>query len=119
MKLEEQIADLDKKNAQTPSPDLYTIENLLLKNQSNIYEHGDRAGEVLARQLKGARAKQIIKGVKSQNGEIVTDQLGINDAFQCYYHDLYSSNNSCDPLFNFFRDLSIPTLSLQFTVARD
>lgn len=113
MELEEQIADLDKKNAQTPSSDLckerlklnteydiltsHTIENVLLKNRSNIYEHGDRAEEVLARQLKGARAKQITEGVKSQDSEIVTDQLGINDAFQCYYHDLYSSNNSCDP----------------------
>lgn len=125
MELEEHIADLDKKNAQTPSPDLHkeclilnteydiltshTIENVLLKNRSNIYEHGDRAGEVLARQLKGATAKQVIKAVKMQNGEIITDQLDINDAFQCYYHNLYSSNNSYDvsSSSNFFRDLPI------------
>ena len=73
VEMEEQIADLDKKSAQTPSPDLYkerlklnteydiftshTIENLLLKNRRNIYEHGDRAEEVLARQLKHARGE--------------------------------------------------------------
>lgn len=87
---------------------------LLLKNRSNIYEHGDKAGEFLARQLKGARAKQTINGVMLENDEVVTDQQQINDAFQRYYKDLYSSNNACNSnlLSDFFRGLHIPTLSL-------
>lgn len=135
--LERQIADLDNRNAQTPSLDLYKdrlkltseynmltsyhIECLLLKNRSNFYEHGDKAGEVLARQLKGARAKQVINGVKSQNGKMITDQSGINEMFQQYYQDLYTSNSSNDPtLFsNFFRELPIPTLSLEHVSALD
>lgn len=95
--LERQIADLDNRNAQAPSPSFYKdriklvseydrltthhIEQLLLKNRSNTYEHGDKAGEILARQLKGARAKQLISGVQLQNGEVVTDQSNINQLF--------------------------------------
>lgn len=128
VELERQIADLDARNAQSPSPDLYKerlklksehdlltshrIEYLLLKNQSTTYEHGDRAGEILARQLKGTRSKQAINGVTLQNG--VTDQLGIIDAFKSYYQELYSSNICSDPIlvYNFFRDLPIPTIPL-------
>lgn len=135
--LESRIADLDSRNAQNPSQDLYkerlklgaeydiltsrSTEYLLLKNRSNMYEHGDKAGEVLARQLKGARAKQTINGVGSQSGGIITDQKGINDAFQCYYRKLYSSDNLCNPhlLENFFRHLPIPTLSPEQVSALD
>lgn len=64
--LEKQIADLDNRNSRNPSPKLYkerlklgaeydvlashSIEYLLLKNRSDTYEHGDKAGEILARQ---------------------------------------------------------------------
>lgn len=137
IELEGQIADLDNKNAQNPSPDLYkerlklrseydmltshSIEYLLLKNRSNIYEHGDKAGEILAKQLKGARAKQVINGVTAQDGKTVTDQLEINQVFQHYYKDLYNSNDLHDPslISNFFKDLPIPVLSSDQVLALD
>jgi len=127
--LESRIADIDIKNARAPSQDLYkerlklsaeydlltsqTIEYLLLKNRSDLYEHGDKVGEILSRQLKGTTAKQTIRGVKSQHVGVTTDQQGINNAFQQYYEEIYSSNNLCnsDLLENFFKDLPIPTLS--------
>uniref|UniRef100_A0A672GJR5 Reverse transcriptase domain-containing protein n=1 Tax=Salarias fasciatus TaxID=181472 RepID=A0A672GJR5_SALFA len=71
------------------------------------------SGEALARQLKSARAKQTINGVISLDGGTITDHQGINDAFQRYYYNLYSSDSVDDPnlLFDFFKDLNIPTLS--------
>lgn len=127
--LEKQISDLDNRNSQNPSPNLYkerlklrmehdlitshSIEYLLLKNRTDSYEHGEKTGEHLARQLKAARAKQTINGIMLQDGTIVTDQQGINDAFQQYYNDLYTSDNVniSEPLPEFFRGLQIPTLS--------
>lgn len=98
-----------------PAYDLLTshdIENLLLKNRSTVYEHEDKAGEILAKQLRGVRAKQLISGVRSQGGMTVTDQQEINNTFKEYYAKLY---NTCNPDFNliqaFFKDLKLPTLS--------
>lgn len=65
----------------------HNLEYLLLKNRSNMYKHGDKAGEILSRQLKSTRAKQTIKCVKSQHGRVPTDQQGISDAFQKYYKE--------------------------------
>lgn len=46
--------------------------------------------------MKCARARQTINGVATRDGGTVTDQQGINDAFQHYYYKLYSSDNTND-----------------------
>uniref|UniRef100_A0A3B3CPH8 Reverse transcriptase domain-containing protein n=1 Tax=Oryzias melastigma TaxID=30732 RepID=A0A3B3CPH8_ORYME len=127
--LGKQIANVDRRHSQNPTDALYKerlilsaeydrltshhTEYLLLKNRSDVYEHGDKSGEMLARQLKSARAKQVISGVMTENGTLITDQQGINAAFQSFYSRLYTSDNTCDSglLSEFFRDLPITTLS--------
>lgn len=129
LELSEQIAQLDKSYAQHPSPNLYkeqmklkadydlvssySTENLLLRNKSTIYEYGEKAGEILAKQLRGARAKQIISGVVSPTGKVTIDQQEINNVFKDYYCKLYTSNNSSNlnAMQDFFKDLRIPSLS--------
>ncbi len=129
LQLVKQIAEIDKRYSQLPSPDLYKerlklkaeydlasssfIENLLLRYRSALYEHGEKAGEILARQLKGARAKQVINGVLSQDGRFTTDQQEINNIFKDYYCKLYASSSPSNPnaMQDFFKDLHIPSLS--------
>lgn len=128
LEISKRIAELDKTYAHNPSPDLYkerlklkaeydqissyVIENLLFRNRSNFYEHGEKAGAILARQLRGARAKQIISKVNTQNGRITTDQQEINSVFQEYYINLYTSSSPhSEDMRDFFRGLNIPSLS--------
>ncbi len=51
--------------------------------------------------------------MKSQTGEILTDQKCINDTFHCFYCDLYSSNSKCEPTSYtyFLSTLNLPHLS--------
>lgn len=127
-KLDRQIKQIDSRNAQSPSLDLdkerlkfkteydlltsHYIENLLLKNRSTVYEHGDKAGEILARQLRGARAKQLISGIRSEEGAIITNQQEINDTFKEFYAKLYTAHNpNVNLIRNFFQNLNVPILS--------
>lgn len=42
------------------------VESQLLRNRSEFYEHGEKAGKLLANQLRGVRAKQLIAGVQTE-----------------------------------------------------
>lgn len=76
--LEKLIADLDRSLAVTNTPDLYKerlrlkteldlllsteAERLLLRSHGSLYKHGDKAGRLLAHQLKARQASnQIIQ----------------------------------------------------------
>ncbi len=51
--------------------------------------------------------------MKSQTGEVLTDQKSINDTFRSFYCDLYSSNSKCEPTSytSFLSTLNLPHLS--------
>ena len=124
-----QILNKDKQYANSPSPELYKerlklqaefnvlssheIESLLLQSKSNYYEHGGKTGKLLATQLRGLRSKQLIAGVRTDNGCITSDQKEINDKFRTFYSNLYSSDCTADfnIMENFFNNLDLPSLS--------
>jgi len=77
--LADKIADIDRRYALSPTPDLFK-EKLLLQTEFNTlmtwkaeknifksrqvyYEHGDKAGRLLALQLKQQSAEQMIPGI--------------------------------------------------------
>lgn len=126
--LADEISRLDEQYARSPTPDLYKrclklkseldllstneIEGLLRRTRSVFYESGEKSGKVLANQLRGLRAKQIISGLRLDNGEVTTDQSTINDKFRDFYSTLYTSNSSPRvDIEEFLNRLNVPTLS--------
>lgn len=51
---------------------------MLQRNRSVFYEHGEKTGKLLAGQLREARAKQAIGGLRLDDGEISSDGDGEN-----------------------------------------
>lgn len=124
------LSKMSGTNAQyalTPTPELYNTrlelktkfdlltthqtQNILLKNKSTFYEHGEKAGKLLANQLKGRRSKQLITSINTQSGNVTLDPTEINTAFKDFYSHLYSSQfDGDDPKIKSFLDsLPIPT----------
>lgn len=83
----------------------HLVERQLLQTKSNYYEHGEKTGKLLANQLRGLRAKQLIAGVRTDNGGITSDQKLINDKFRTFYSNLYTSDCTTNVMENFFDNL--------------
>uniref|UniRef100_A0A8B9GWD5 Reverse transcriptase domain-containing protein n=1 Tax=Astyanax mexicanus TaxID=7994 RepID=A0A8B9GWD5_ASTMX len=71
-------------------------ERLLLKSRGLVYEHGEKAGHLLAQQLKNRAATQQIPQIRKPNGEVTIDPKEINDTFSAYYSNLYTSEIPSD-----------------------
>ena len=59
--------------------------------RARFYEHGERAGRLLAQQLKIKSASQLIPKIRKTCQEITVDPQEINSTFQKFYSDLYTS----------------------------
>ncbi|KAF3833184.1 hypothetical protein F7725_026849 [Dissostichus mawsoni] len=68
---------------------------LLLKARSNYYEQGDKAGRLLAHQLRQNVASYQIPRIQTSS-DIMIDPQRINDEFRDYYASLYTSETSSD-----------------------
>lgn len=111
--------------AVTPSPDIYKerqvlqaefdmlstshVENLLLRTRYRYYEEGDKAGRLLALQLRQVATSHLIPQIKTPSGT-TTDPILINNQFKDYYSSLYTSEQTD----HFFSTLSIPTVDSNF-----
>ena len=84
----------------------------VLQLKQNFYEHGDKAGRLLAWQIKQRQTERTITVIEGPLGNIV-DPIKINEAFRDYYEKLYSSE--CPPnqklQSQFLDNLNIPKLS--------
>lgn len=127
--LSSKILDVDKQYALTQTSELYNkrlelqtkfdllttyqMQNLLLKNKSTLYEHGEKTGKLLANQLKGRRSKQLISNICTSNGKTTSDPTEINNIFRDFYSQLYSSQFNGDEtsIKAFLDPLPIPTIS--------
>lgn len=85
----------------------------MLRSRSTFYEHCDKIGKLLANQLRGFRAKQLIPGIRTDSGCTTSDQKLINEKFQIFYSNLYSSDCTADvtAMETFFSNLNMPSLS--------
>ena len=127
--LEGLIADLDRSLAVTNTPNLYKerlgltteldllltteAERLLLQSYGSLYEHGDKAGRLLAHQLKAKKASNQIIQIRDESGMVVTDSTKINTSFSSFYQQLYKSESPDDEthMDAFFQKLDIPRVS--------
>lgn len=92
--ISDQILNIDRQYAQSPSAALYKerlslqtklnllstrqVEECLIRNKNDFYEHGAKTGKLLAIQLRGIRAKQIITGVRADNGVVTFFYIHLN-----------------------------------------
>lgn len=104
--LADKLQNLDTIYASSPSPSLYTkrvqllaehdlimrsvTARQLLQSRHHFFEHGDKAGKLLAHQACASSASRWITCIRSLSGELISDQVGINNAFANFYADLYS-----------------------------
>lgn len=127
--LEESIADLDNSLSNTNTPDLYKerirlqteldllltneAEQLLLRSRGLVYEHGDKAGRLLAHQLKARTASNQITQIMDESGSITSDPDKINSTFKLFFSQLYTSESLTgeNQLNTFFENLDLPKVS--------
>lgn len=123
------IADIDSRYAIDPTPELYKdrvafqteynllttreAEQQLLRARGTLYEHGDKAGRLLAHQLKGRSAAQSIPQIRDHLGSLTTDPDLINKSFMSFYSQLYTSEASenTSEMSEFFFKQTIPQIS--------
>ena len=89
------------------------IKRMLLKSWGIVYEHGEKAGWLLAHQLKSRLSQQHISCIMKANGEVTVDPVEINDTFQAFYAKLYSSEAPKDNIVMdiFFNNLKMPRIN--------
>jgi len=85
-------------------------EYLILKSRHSSYEQGEKAGKILAHQLRQRAANQYIPEISDEQGLKHTDPSKINVCFHRYYSRLYTSEPPADEsaLDTFFHNLDIP-----------
>lgn len=67
------------------------MEQFLLRSRGFTYEHGEKAGRLLAHQLKCRAAAQLISQIKKSSDEQTVDPVEINNTFKTFYSNLYTS----------------------------
>ena len=72
-------------------------EHLISKSRHGSYEHGEKAGRILAHQLRQRTANQTIPAINDEQGLKNTDSQKINSCFKTFYQSLYTSDSSAEP----------------------
>ncbi len=128
----ETISKIDSQYSSSPTPELYKeridlqtqynlisssqAEQLILRSWGFFYEHGDKAGRLLAHQLKSRASAQHISQIADDAGDITIDPLAINNIFMNFYSSLYKSETPKEQskLVEFFDQISVPTISSEY-----
>ena len=87
---------------------------MLLKSRGYAYEHGEKAGRLLAHQLKSQSVSQQISQIRKPNGDLTIDPGEINETFTSFYSNLYTSEATSDrtDMEHFFCDLEAPSIKV-------
>ncbi len=77
------------------------------------FESGDKAGKMLAYQLKQQESKQSIPAIRGSSGNIITEQALISSAFKEYYSKLYQTESQPQEhkVAEFLMNIPLPKLS--------
>lgn len=87
-------------------------EYAMFRLKASFYESGEKAGKLLARQLKKQENAGAIAGIKTSKGKLVTTPKDINQVFMEFYKKLYTSDTvfSHDQLKTWFSKIQFPSL---------
>lgn len=121
----DELFKLDETYAASPSPVLYKkrlvlqseynclmtheVERQLRQTKQRFFEHGDKAGILLAQQARAASASRVIPRIISSSGNLTTDPAEINKIFLDFYTNLYTSEYSLN-----LTDIPNPLNSLNY-----
>lgn len=72
-------------------------EYALFRLKTNFYERGEKAGELLVRQLKQKEASYVATAIKTDKGDLVTSNGDINKVLVDFYGKLYKSEVKLEP----------------------
>ncbi len=88
----------------------HKIKNAIRKMKHWYYEWGDKAGKLLAWQIKKEEASRALYTIK-KNERFTSNPSKIKEAFPSYYQSLYTSQG-CDPVSikHFLDKLEIPSI---------
>jgi len=132
--LTNEILELDRTYSHSPSANLIKsrmvlqtefdnlstrqAEYLISKTRHGHYEHGEKAGRVLAHQLRQKSANQTISAIHDDHGVKWTDNKEINSCFSHFYQSLYTSDSTADPseVGDFFKSLNMPYVNPDLVV---
>lgn len=88
-------------------------ERDLAFTRARLYEYGEKAGRLLAQQLKSKSASRLIPQIRKTSQESTVDPQEINSVFCKYYLDLYTSkvpqNNSS--MTTFLAKINLPIVN--------
>lgn len=84
---------LVKLRAQYNALTITKAENSLIRLKQSFYEQGEKAGKLLAWQIKKLDTEKAINNIQTENGELISDPLEINNIFVSFYKDLYKSES--------------------------
>ncbi|KAJ1213426.1 hypothetical protein NDU88_001063 [Pleurodeles waltl] len=94
---------------------LYTsrAEYALQRMKGRRYEHGEKAGRLLAVQFRQREAALAISAIRNHDNTFITHPQAIADEFGHYYHALYTPETieNTDSLDVFLGRANIPCLS--------
>ena len=94
-----------------------TAEQQLLRAHGFVYEYGEKAGRVLAHQLKCKSASQMNPQIHNTSGVLTVSPTEINNTCKKLYSDLYMSESPEDNsiMKDFLDNLESPTISTEKT----
>ena len=71
-------------------------EFLIHRSRQRYYFQGSRPSHLLAMKIKSNEQFADIASIQTENGDITTDPIHINERFKNYYSDLYRSDIDLD-----------------------
>lgn len=125
------IRHIDQQYSITPTPELYKERVALIaqydllsterteKHQlwlkGHYYEHGDKAGRLLAYQLKCQSASRLIPQIRTISQSLTIDPIEINDTFRDFYFNLYTSSAPHDKasMMTFLDNINFPQVDTE------
>ena len=127
--LEAEIKSLEKEHLKTSSEGIhrallrkcnqynvsntYKTEKTLLRTRQRYYELGDKGKKLLAWQQKKLISTSVIQKIKKPDNSTTCNPKEINNCFQKFYENLYSSEceNTADKCEKFLSSLNLPKIS--------
>lgn len=131
IKAEESLRDAEKTFLEAPTAD--RADNLklcsrvltqlhyekskrkLFFHRQRSFEHGERAGKLLAYLIHSEDRPPVVISLRSSSGAIETEPHRVTDIFKKFFHKLYTTTASPDttPIETFLGELTIPQLSAE------
>lgn len=70
--------------------------NLITQSQHKFYEHREKPGRMLAHQIRASIGTRLISEIRTDSGNLTTEQMEINKEFKTFYVNFYTTESDGD-----------------------